>query len=210
MTNPNLTEIICIIDRSGSMDTLVEDAIGGFNTFLKEQQKLDVDKCNLTYIQFDDKYELVHECKPVREVPLLTRDTYQPRGLTALLDAVGRTIDDTGKRYAALPEHQRPGAVIFVILTDGLENVSQKYRASQIKEMVEHQTDRYGWQFVYLGANQDSFAEAGAIGFKSKNIGNFKATGKGIKAAYLNVSHSLGQYRSSKCDSDLIIQDESS
>ena len=116
MTDQNLTEIVGVLDRSGSMASIQDDSIGGFNRFLQDQQKLDVDRCNLTLIQFDDKYEMVHECLPVQDVPLLTRKTFCPRGCTALLDAVGRTIESVGTRLLGLPEDKRPGRVVFLIL----------------------------------------------------------------------------------------------
>src|SRR6185437_887189 len=120
MPNPNFTDITIVLDRSGSMEVIADDTVGGFNQFLKEQKKVP-GKALLTLVQFDHEYQFVHQAVPIGSVPLLTRKTYVPRGSTALLDAIGRAINETGQRLAALPEPERPGNVIVMILTDGLE-----------------------------------------------------------------------------------------
>jgi ADP-heptose:LPS heptosyltransferase len=188
------SEIICIIDRSGSMASISNDAIGGFNTFLEEQRKVP-GEATLTFVQFDTEYEIVHENKPLQNVPELNHDTYQPRGMTALLDAVGRTIDDTGRRLANMPEGSRPEKVIIAILTDGEENSSRKYDLGKVRELIKHQKDNYQWEFIFLGANQDAFAEAAKIGIDAKDSFNFAATEKGVRSAYTNMSASVAQYR---------------
>jgi len=189
-----LSEIICIIDRSGSMGHIKNDAIGGFNTFLKEQKKLP-GEATLTYIQFDTEYEVVHENKPLRDVQPINSSIYIPRGSTALLDAVGKTIDATGRRLANTPEENRPEKVIVAILTDGEENSSCQYNLSKIKEMITHQKEKYSWEFIFLGANQDAFAEAMKIGIETKDTLNFNATGIGVKTAYSDMSRIIKQYR---------------
>jgi len=189
-----LSEIICIIDRSGSMGSIKNDAIGGFNTFLEEQKKLP-GEATLTYIQFDTEYEVVHENKPLQNVPPIDDKVYIPRGSTALLDAIGKTIEATGKRLANTSENNRPEKVIVAILTDGEENASHQYDLSKIKEMIKHQKEKYSWEFIFLGANQDAFAEAAKIGIDAKDSFNFAATGKGVKAAYINMGNSVRGYR---------------
>ena len=136
MSKKDFNEIICILDRSGSMASVATDAIGGFNQFLKDQKELP-GEASLTVVLFDNKYELLHENTPINDVPDLNFKTYVPRGMTALLDAIGKTIDETGKRLKNTPEDQRPEKVIVSILTDGFENASCKYDKSKIKEMIE-------------------------------------------------------------------------
>lgn len=141
---------IFILDRSGSMESCWDDTIGGFNAFLNEQKTLGG---TLTLVQFDHEYLLSYEAKPIEEVEPLTRETFKPRGSTALMDAIGRAIKEI--RTKTIPT--------VVILTDGLENSSHKYTKAHIKDLVEERT-KDGWTFVYLGANQDAFAEAGSLG----------------------------------------------
>jgi hypothetical protein len=157
-----------VLDRSGSMQDTASDTIGGYNKFLADQKALPGD-CQMSLAQFDHEYEVRYEGKLLKDVPDLTSQTYVPRGQTALLDAVGRTINRTGERLGAMPEADRPEHVVFVIITDGLENHSREFTKAQIKEMIEHQTNAYKWHFVYLGANQDAFAEACAMGIKAAN-----------------------------------------
>ncbi len=156
----DLTDVTLVIDRSGSMQAIRDDAEGGVNAFLQEQAK-QPGEALLTLVQFDTEYEFVHRGMPIKDVP-----PYKlvPRGNTALLDAVGRAINETGERLGKMAEENRPGLVVFVITTDGQENSSKEFTKAQIKEMVERQQSQYKWQFTFLGANQDAFAEAGGIG----------------------------------------------
>ena len=188
-------EIVCVIDRSGSMASISQDAIGGFNTFLAEQKKVP-GEATLTYVQFDTDYEVVHENKPLNDVPDIDSKTYVPRGATALLDAIGKTIESVGKRLSGLAESLRPDKVIFVILTDGEENSSHEYSKAKIKEMITHQKDVYQWEFIFLAANQDAFAEGVKLGIDIKDTSNFAATGKGVRQAYGIATASAAAYRS--------------
>jgi len=181
--NTDLTEIICIFDRSGSMSGIRSDAIGGFNTFLAEQQKIP-GEARLTLVLFNHEYQRTLNAAPLSEVQPLTEATYVPDGMTALLDAVGRTIDDVGKRLADTPEAERPGAVLICILTDGLENRSSDYSREKVREMIEHQQEKYGWTFVFLAANQDAFEEAGKLGIRKEDAINYDATAEGVREAY--------------------------
>ena len=190
-----LVEIVCIIDRSGSMSVLVNDAIGGFNSFLADQKK-QPGEAYLTFIQFDNEYEVVHENKPIKDVPALTADTYRPRGSTALLDAIGKTIDDVGRRLTNTPDDKKPEKVIVVILTDGEENASHIFKRGEIKEKIKHQEEKYSWTFLYLGANQDAFAEASSMGICACNTATYPTTSKGITDVYGTISCSVTNLRS--------------
>lgn len=186
----NTVEIVIIMDRSGSMDTVRDDAIGGFNTFLEAQKALP-GEAFLTVVQFDNLYEVPVPRTDIKKVRPLTRETFQPRGSTALLDAVGKTINDLGVQLAELPEAQRPSKVIVAILTDGEENASSYYGKERIKEMIEHQTKKYNWEFFFLSAGPDAFAEAHSMGVAARNTTSYVATQGGTRTVYaqsLNAS----------------------
>lgn len=164
MTNPNKTDITLILDRSGSMASCLTDTVGGFNTFVEDQRK-DPEECFLTLVQFDDKYQVDYKGMPISDVPpLIAGENYQPRGMTALMDAVGKTINTVGERLAKMPEEQRPGKVLFVIQTDGMENASKEFQPDRVKSMIEHQKKEFQWEFMFLGADLTSVAQAGAMG----------------------------------------------
>lgn len=150
--NKELTETIFILDRSGSMGGLETDTIGGYNSFLKRQQK-DPGISYITTVLFDDQYELLHNCIPVQEVPELTEKEYFTRGTTALLDAIGRTISTVARRLEDQTDQQKPRKVIMVITTDGYENSSQEYNLHQVRTMITKQKDKYNWEFIFLGAD---------------------------------------------------------
>jgi hypothetical protein len=183
MPRPDLTDITIVLDRSGSMSSAVDDTLGGFNTFLDAQKKLP-GSANLTLIQFDHEYQPVHRAVPVGSVPPLTRETFVPRGNTALLDAMGRAIVEAGSRLDAIPEGDRPGKVIFVVLTDGYENSSCEYDRPKVNAMISHQRETYAWEFVFLGANQDAIAAASSIGIPSSNAMTYANNQAGNRAAY--------------------------
>lgn len=156
----DLTDITVVLDRSGSMDACRIEAENGLNHFIAEQAAKPGEAV-FTLVQFDTEYEFVHRGVPIGNVP---KCTLQPRGMTALLDAVGRAIHETGERLKNMPESYRPGLVVLLIITDGHENSSHEYKLAQIKQMIQHQSDVYQWQFTSLGANQDAFAEAEKMG----------------------------------------------
>lgn len=176
----DLTEIVFILDRSGSMSSRKNDAEGGMNSFIAAQKELP-GEANLTLIQFDDQYETVYK-GPLRNAPQFT---LIPRGWTALNDAIGRAIEETGTRLREMKEESRPGLVIFVILTDGEENSSREYSTEKIKSMIQHQESKYSWKFTYLGANQDAFAVGGSYGMTSN--ANYSNTWNAMYAASNNV-----------------------
>lgn len=193
MMNNNLTEIIFLLDRSGSMAGLESDTVGGFNAFIKRQCELDGGTI-LTAVLFDDEYEVLWNGIDAREVKL-TEDEYYVRGTTALLDAVGKSILDVGYRLAKTPEDRRPGKVIFVITTDGMENASQEFTYEKVKELISHQQEKYSWEFIFMGANIDAAKEADSLGIHAENSFNFEATHKGVENMYEMISESVMEKR---------------
>ena len=189
-----LTGIVCIVDRSGSMDSMVAEAIGGFNAFLEDQKK-EPGRAEFTLVLFDHEYAPVCICSDIQEVVPLDGKTYVPRGTTALNDAVGRTLVDVGKNLENRVEDQRPGKVIVMILTDGRENASTDFSAEKVKEMTQHQQEKYGWEFLYLAAGQDAMVEGGKLGIAAKRTSNFAPTGEGVSSSYLGASCSVSQFR---------------
>ncbi len=160
MTDQTLTHLYFLLDRSGSMQSIKSDIEGGFAAFIAEQQAAP-GRCRVTLAQFDDRYEVVYADRDVADVPALD---LQPRNMTALHDAMGRLVTDAGAELARLPEGERPGTVIVAIMTDGLENASQEWTGASIKALVEQQTRGYGWQFMYMGADQDAVEVGTALG----------------------------------------------
>lgn len=189
----NQTDITIILDRSGSMLSICKDTIGGFNSFLAEQRKLP-GEARVSLVQFDDQYEVVYAGNDIRTAPELTEATFVPRGSTALLDAIGRTVVAMGARFAAMPEADRPDKVIFVIMTDGGENASREYARAKVFEMVKTQRETFSWEFVFIGANQDSIAVGTSLGIA--NNANFTADVQGTTDAFANISRGVGSYRS--------------
>lgn len=194
--NDNLSEIICIIDRSGSMDAIRSDAIGGFNAFLTDQKK-HPGEAKLSLVLFNHEYKLVHDHVDIAKAPALDENSYVPAGMTALLDAVGRTIDAVGQRLSGTPEAERPGKVIVAILTDGLENASKDYSRGKVSEIIQHQRDVYKWEFIFLAANQDAIASAQSISIHAHDAFGFAATGQGVRNASLRMSQEVARRRGS-------------
>lgn len=193
----DFTEIVAILDRSGSMSQLSEDTIGGFNSFI-EQQKEVKGECSVSLILFDDKYDQVYSDLDIKEVPVLTDKEYFARGMTALLDAVGKTINSVGDRLRKTPEDLRPEQVIFIITTDGAENQSTEFRGEQIKEMIKEQTDKYGWEFMFLGANIDAFGVGNSLGMKMNMSAQYDASSVGTQALYSSLSRGISMKRYDK------------
>ena len=191
------THVSILIDRSGSMSRLKKDVIGGFNQLIEDQQKED-GELTISLVQFDDNYglqfEVTNDLSPVKEVVLLTEANYIPRGGTPLNDALARMITETGDKLAAMNENDRPEKVLFVTITDGEENASKEQTTASIKKMIEHQESVYNWKFLYIGANQDSFAEAGARGMTGGL--NFVANTVGTTAMYSAISTTMTSARS--------------
>lgn len=190
------TLIAVVLDRSGSMGSCRADTIGGFNTFLAEQRK-EPGEALITLTQFDDVYDVVYSKQNIKHTADLTEATYVPRGGTALLDAIGRTINDIGSQLKATSEAERPGKVIFVIITDGEENTSREYNRKRVFDMITHQREKYSWEFVYLGANQDAIAAATNLGVQASNAANYHASGIGTRSAFAATSKGMSSYRAS-------------
>jgi hypothetical protein len=192
MTNSNLTHLYFLLDRSGSMQTIVDDTVGGFDAFIAEQRK-SPGECRVTLAQFDDHYEEVYADRPIADVPSLV---LQPRGTTALLDSIARLVIDAGKRLEALPEDQRPGTVVVGIMTDGMENASREWAHPQIKQLIEKQTQEYQWQFLYLGADQDAIEVGMSIGV---GAGHAVTYGRGkVKQAMAATAANVTRYREAR------------
>ena len=187
MTRPDLTDVTLVLDRSGSMSSVKAATIEAFNSFLESQCRGE-GSANLSLVQFDDRYEPLYAARRIAKAPLLTDRSYQPRGCTALLDAMGKTIVETGRRLSQMREHKRPGTVIFVTLTDGLENASREFTLGRINEMIREQREKYSWQFVFLGANQDAIATAAQMGVGADQAMTFAASAAGTVGCF----HALG------------------
>lgn len=186
----NLTEMVFVLDRSGSMSGLAADTIGGFNELVEKQKKIEGD-AYVTTVLFDHEYEVLHDHVALEEVAPLTDKEYFARGSTALLDAVGRTIDAVGARLAATAEEERPEHVVFVITTDGMENSSREYTAQRVRGMIEHQQQKYSWQFVFLGANMDAVSEARKLGISAKYAADFTPSHSGVRKMYSMALHDV-------------------
>ncbi len=194
MTNAQLSWIQAIIDRSGSMQSIKEDAEGGFNAFIDEQAKLP-GQCRVSLAQFDDRYEVVYTDLAITEVPQLV---ISPRGSTAMLDAIGRTINELGERLAKLPEDERPGTVIVGIVTDGQENSSHEFDYAMVKKLITQQEEVYSWTFMYMGADQDAIEQGSKMGINADRAMTY---GRGRTGdAYLALSASVGRLRSAVMD----------
>jgi hypothetical protein len=197
MTRENFTSINVIIDASGSMQHLTHDTIGSFNGFLKEQKAVPGEAA-FTLCKFNTDYRLVHDFVKLAGVPELDTTVYAPEGGTALLDAMGTTIESVGRKLAAMPESERPSKVIFLVITDGHENASSRFSSEQIKTMVEHQKDTYNWEFVFMGANIDAIAAGTNLGISMQNTMNYISDAAGTADLYKSISHNMTSYRGSR------------
>ncbi|WP_404451350.1 VWA domain-containing protein [Virgibacillus necropolis] len=191
--NKNLTEIIFLLDRSGSMSGLEKDTIGGFNALVEKQCRLEGETI-LTAAIFDDQYEILWNGVDANKVKL-TEENYFVKGTTALLDAVGKTILDVGQRLSKTSEERTPGKVLFVITTDGMENASREFSHQKVKEMIRHQEEKYGWEFIFIGANIDVVKEADNVGISMENSYCFEATSGGVDSMYSMVNEELSTRR---------------
>lgn len=202
----NHTDITIVLDRSGSMQSVRDDTIGGFNRFLSDQQ-VAPGSANITLNQFDHEFETVLNGVEIKSARPLDGQTFVPRGNTALFDAIGRSINETGKRIEAMPESDRPEKVVFVIVTDGEENHSREFNKSKVMEMIQHQREKYQWEFVFLGANQDAIAAAGGIGISASNAMTYAHNSVGTCAAFASTSKNLRQFRAGGQSMGYSVQD---
>jgi uncharacterized protein YegL len=189
-----LTELVFILDRSGSMAGLESDTIGGFNSVLTKQKK-EEGRANITTVLFDDQYEMLHDRCDLQKVEEITEKEYFVRGTTALLDAVGETISKMIQVQKCGTEEERAGKVMFVIITDGMENASMEYSYPQINKMIDHQKKNYQWEFIFLGANIDAAEVAGRFGIGIDRAANYHADSKGTLLNYEVISKTVSQLR---------------
>ncbi|MHB8128480.1 MAG: vWA domain-containing protein [Mobilitalea sp.] len=189
-----LTELVFVLDRSGSMSGLESDTIGGFNSMIEKQKKQEGEAI-VTSVLFDDQYELIHDRFPISMVRTITENEYFVRGCTALLDAIGKTIHKIGNVQKYLPEVERAEKVIFVITTDGLENSSKEYSYEKLRHMIERQKTRFGWEFIFLGANIDAVAEAKKFGIDEDRAVTYHNDSEGVAMNYRVVSEAVCEMR---------------
>lgn len=192
MTDTNYTAVAMLVDRSGSMQAIRTDAEGAVNAFV-EDQKSGPGRCTVRVSQFDNRYETVHESLDVNDVPPFV---LVPRSMTALNDAIGRLVTEFGEELAALPEDERPANVVVVIVTDGLENASREWRAEQVKELVEQQTNDYNWKFLFLAAGQDAVLTGADYGFDPNLSITYNANSVGTQAVLSTTSNLVTTIRS--------------
>ena len=190
----NRTELVFILDRSGSMAGLEADTIGGYNAML-EKQKKEAGEATVTTVLFDDKYELLHDRIDLKGIAPITDREYYVRGCTALLDAIGRTIQKIANAQKHTAPAQRADKVLFVITTDGYENASREYSYDQIRRMVEREKTEYDWEFLFLGANIDAISTARRFGIGSDRAVNYHADSQGTQLNYQVVSETVSCMR---------------
>lgn len=193
-----LTELVFILDKSGSMSGLEKDTIGGFNSMLQKQQKID-GECRITTVLFDNRYELLHDRIDIRAVAPMTEKEYCVGGCTALIDAVGRTIHKLVSVQKNTAEEYRAEKVMFVIITDGEENASREYSLGQVKKMIEHEKEAYGWEFVFLGANIDAVQTAGQFGISEDRAVDYLPDAAGTALNFAVMEQAVAQYRAESC-----------
>ena len=191
----NLTELVFILDRSGSMAGREADTIGGFNAMTQKQRK-EPGEALVSTVLFDNETQVIHDRVPLEKVPALTQKEYYVRGCTALLDAVGGAIHHIGNVHKYAREEDRPEKTLFVITTDGMENASRRYTYDKVKAMIEHQREKYGWEFLFLGANIDAAREAARFGIRADRAANYHADHIGTEVIYEAVSEAVCQVRS--------------
>ena len=193
----NLTELVFILDRSGSMAGLENDTIGGFNAMI-EKQKQEDGEAIVSTVLFDNEAQVIHDRLVLDRVPALTRKEYYVRGCTALLDAVGDAIHHIGNVHKYAREEDRPEKTLFVITTDGMENASRRYSYDRVKAMIQRQKDKYGWEFLFLGANIDAAREAARFGIAPERSANYHADHEGTAVIYEAVSETVCNFRASR------------
>lgn len=200
--NENFTHISVCLDRSGSMSTMANEVVTGFNKFVEDQKK-EKGEATLSLAQFDDQYEVVHDFINIKDMDGIKLN---PRNSTALLDAMGQTLEETRAKVLKMKDSEQPSKVIFVFITDGCENASTKYNRKQIFAMIKDlkstdREDKINWEFVFIGANQDAIAEGGSLGIRANSSITFAASGAGATAAFDSLSKGMTHYRC--CASDL-------
>ena len=204
--NTGLTELVFILDRSGSMGGLESDTIGGFNGMISRQKKEGSD-INVTTVLFDDQIDVIHDRFPIAAVEPLTEEDYYVRGCTALLDAVGSSIEKVENTQKRLPEEYRAGKVMFVITTDGLENSSREFTYRRVKSMIESEKEK-GWEFLFLGANIDAAAEAEKIGISRNRSVKYRNDSMGVRKNFEAVNRAVQSFADCEVDAAMAIPDD--
>ncbi len=198
----NKTELVFILDRSGSMSGLEKDTIGGYNSLLGKQRTED-GSATVTTVLFDDKFELLHDRLDIHAISPISEKDYFVRGSTALLDAIGKTINKIGNVQKHSKPEMRANKVLVIITTDGMENSSMEYSYDHVKMMIERQKNQYGWEFIFLGANIDALATAHRFGIDSSRAANYHADGQGTHLNYATLNKAVSKFRSeAKIDDD--------
>ncbi len=192
-----LTEVVFILDRSGSMRGLEADTIGGFNSLL-EKQKKEEGEAIISTVLFDDRVEVLHDRVSVKEVKNMTDREYYVRGCTALLDAIGTAVHHIGKVQKHMPENERPEKTLFIITTDGMENASHEYDHEKVKKMIEKKKTKNGWEFLFLGANIDAVKVAGNFGIAANRAVNYKCDSIGTKHNFNALAKTVGAFRKAR------------
>lgn len=187
-------ELVFILDKSGSMGGLETDTIGGYNTMLKKQQMVD-GECYITTVLFDNNYELLHDRIDIKAVSPITEKEYQVGGSTALLDSIGRTIHKIGNAQRHTADDYRAEKVMFVIITDGEENSSREYSSDKVKAQIERQKTKYGWEFIFLGANIDAVQTASRFGIAPDRAQNYHADSVGVELNFRVMSEAVTNFR---------------
>lgn len=205
MTDPDYTAIAFLVDRSGSMQAVREDAEGAVNAFIADQRALGIGKCTIRISQFDGHYEAVYDSTDVAEA-----QDYRlvPRGNTALYDSIGKITTEFGAELADLPESERPGKVLVVVQTDGFENASREWTAASVAARIKTQQDLYGWRFVFLGATQEAIVAAGAMGFDPGSTMAYSGTGLGTRSAVNSTTRYAGAMRAGPGGQSVSFTDE--
>lgn len=213
VTTGEKTHIICVLDRSGSMSSIIKDSIGGFNTFLKQQRELP-DDATITVALFDDKYELLYDNVDIKEVRDVTSKEWYPRGVTALYDAICKTIHADKAKIAKLKKKDRPNKVLVCVVTDGYENASKENSLDDTQKLIK-ECEKDDWNFIYLAANQDAFSVGRSFGISGGNTFTYTATADGVTNMSAKLSNVTTNYRSMSttdaafaCASKSLIEDD--
>ena len=195
--NNNITELVFILDRSGSMSGLEDDTIGGFNSMIEKQKKQDGD-CYVSTVLFDDESEVLHDRVKLADISKMTDNDYTVRGCTALIDAIGGAIHHIGNIHKYARPEDVPEHTMFIITTDGQENASHRYTSEQVKKMIEHRREKYGWEFLFIGANIDAVETAARYGIDKERAVNYNADSEGTRLNYEVMSETICSFRESR------------
>ena len=195
--NNNITEVVFILDRSGSMSGLESDTVGGFNSMIEKQKKQN-DPCYVSTVLFDDVSEVLYDRVKLGDVQKMNENQYYVRGCTALMDAIGGAIHHIGNIHKYIRNEDVPAHTMFVIMTDGMENASRHYSSEQVKKMIERQKEKYGWEFLFIGANIDAVETATRYGIDADRAVNYNADKKGTRIVYETVAEAVCNVRASR------------